>query len=115
MQVAAEHPKAVGERSRIGVKERLLLDGVALHAGGVSPGDIEFATAIEADFADSGLTVGDRAAVAAGEAAHAIVAERFDEGRIGFADSVVENVAQGGHAKTSPFILARERALKALD
>ena len=102
MEVATQHAEAVGERSGISMEERLLLDGVALHAGGVSPRDIEFATAIEADLADSGLTVGDRAAVAAGEAAHAIVSERLDEGRISFADSLVENVAQGGHGRPLP-------------
>jgi len=97
MQIAAEHAEAVGESARIGVEERLLLDGIALHAGRVSPGDVELAAAIEADFADSGLTVGDGTTVAAGEAADAVVAEIFDQARIGFADSLVENVAQGGH------------------
>jgi len=93
MQVATKHAEAVGERSGISVEEGLLLDGIALHAGGVSPGDVEFAAAIEADFADSGLAVWDRAAVAAGEAADPVVADRLDEGRIGFSDSLVENVA----------------------
>ena len=74
MEIAAEHAEAVGERAGIGVEERLLLDGIALHSGGVSPGDVELAAAIEADLADSGLAFGDRAAVAAGEAADAVVA-----------------------------------------
>src|SRR5689334_19669528 len=38
MQVATQHAEAVGERAGISVKERLLLDGIALHASGVSPG-----------------------------------------------------------------------------
>jgi hypothetical protein len=97
MEVAAEHAEAVGESAGIGVEERLLLDGIALHAGRVSPGNVELAAAIEADFADSGLTVGDWTTVAAGETADAVVAEIFDQARIGFADSLVENVAQGGH------------------
>jgi len=93
MQVATEHAEAVGECSRISMEEGFFLNGIALHPSGVSPGDIEFATAIEADPADAGLAVGNWAAVAAGIAADAIVAERLDEGRIGFADSLVENVA----------------------
>jgi hypothetical protein len=70
-----------------------------LHAGGVSPGDVKFAAAIESDFTDSGLAFGDRAAVAAGDATDAVVAESLNEAGIGFADSLVENVAQGGHGK----------------
>jgi hypothetical protein len=97
MQIAAEHTEAVCESAGIGVEEGLLLDGIALHAGGVSPGNVEFAATIEADFADSRLTVGDWTTVAAGKAADAVVAEILDETRIGFADSLVENVAQGGH------------------
>jgi hypothetical protein len=99
MQIAAEHAEAVGESAGVGVEEGLLLDGIALHAGGVSPGDVEFAAAIEANFADSGLTVGDWTTVAAGEAADAVIAEIFNQARISFADSLVENVAQGGHGE----------------
>src|SRR3974377_1080065 len=51
MQVATQHAEAVGERARMSVKERLLLDGVALHAGGISPGDKERPAAIETHFA----------------------------------------------------------------
>jgi hypothetical protein len=73
MKVTAEHSEAVGERSGIGVKERFFFDGIALRAGGVSPGNIECASAIEADFADAGLAFGDRTAVAARETADAVV------------------------------------------
>jgi hypothetical protein len=37
--------------------------------------------------------------VAAGEAADAVVAEILDQGRVGFADSLVEDVAEGGHGE----------------
>jgi len=99
MQVAAEHPEAVGERTGVSMEERLLFDGIALHAGGVTPGGVEFAATVEADFADSGLAIGDRAAMAAGETADAVVAEILDEGRIGFADSLVEDVAECWHGE----------------
>ena len=77
------------------MEERLLLDGITLHTGGVSPRDIERATAVVADFADSGLAVGNGAAMAAGEAADPVVVEFFVESGFGFADSLVEDVAQG--------------------
>jgi hypothetical protein len=111
MQIAAEHAEAIGERSGIRVEEWLFLDGVALHAGGVSPGDEEFSAAIEADFADAGLAFGNGAAVAAGETADAVVVEFFVERRICLADSLVEDVAQGGHGRTSAIILALSWAL----
>ena len=97
MQVAAEHAEAVGERAGMGVEEGLFLDGIALHAGGVSPWNEEGAGAIEADFADSGLAVRDGAAVSAGEAADAVVVEFFVKRGGGFADVVVEDLAEGGH------------------
>jgi hypothetical protein len=79
------------------VEEWFLFDGVALGAGGVSPGDVEGTAAIVADFADAGLAFGDGAAVSAGEAAHAIVLDLLVEIGIGFADLLVENGAEGGH------------------
>jgi hypothetical protein len=78
------------------MEKRLLLDGIALRAGGVSPGDVELAAAIEADFADAGLAIGNRATVAAGEAANAVVAEILDQRRFGFADALIQDFAQGG-------------------
>jgi hypothetical protein len=73
VQVAAQHAEAVGQRAGIGVEKRLLLDGIALRSGDVSPGNVELAAAVEADFADAGLAFGNGAAVSAGEAAQAIV------------------------------------------
>jgi hypothetical protein len=79
------------------VEEWFLLDWIALRASGVSPGDVESAAAIVADFADAGLAFGDGAAMSAGEAAHAIVLDLLVEIGIGFADLLVENGAEGGH------------------
>jgi hypothetical protein len=77
-----------------------------LHAGGVSPGDVEFAAAVEPDLADSGLAVGDGATVSAGVAPDAVVADVFAEGRLGFADALIEDGAEGGHGVGSVAILA---------
>jgi hypothetical protein len=83
----------------MGVEERLFLDGVTLGSGGISPGDVECAAAVVADFADAGLAFGNGTAVSAGKAADAIVVEMFVEGGIGFSDSFVEDGAEGGHSK----------------
>ena len=61
------------------MKERLLLDGIALHAADVAPGHVERAAPVVANFADAGQAVGNGAAVAAGIAAHAIAVELFVE------------------------------------
>ena len=55
VEVASQHAEAIGESARMGVEERLLFDGIALQSGGVSPGDVERAAAVEADLAYAGL------------------------------------------------------------
>ena len=92
MEVAAEHPEAVGERSRVGMEEGLLFDRVALHAAHVAPGHVELAAAIEADLADARQAVGDGTAVAAREATHAVSVKLFVE--VSLADVRVQNFAK---------------------
>jgi hypothetical protein len=70
-----------------------------LHAGGVSPGDVERAGAVVADFADAGLAFGNGAAVAAGKAADAVVGEFFVERGVRLANVAVEDVAEAGHRR----------------
>ena len=94
MQIASHHAEAVGERAGMRVEERLFFDGIALHAGGVSPGDVERAAAVVADFADTGLALGNGTTVAAGEATDAVVVKFFVERGIGLADSFVEDFAE---------------------
>jgi hypothetical protein len=79
------------------VEEWFLFDWVALSSGGVSPGCVERAAAVEADFANAGLAFGNRAAVAAGKAADAVVTEFFVERGISLANFLVEDGAEGGH------------------
>ena len=89
VEIAAHHAEAVGESSGMGVEEGLLFHGIALGSGGVSPGNVEFAAAVEADFADSGLAFGDGTTMPAGEAAQAMVFKVLDQAWVGLADLLV--------------------------
>jgi hypothetical protein len=97
MQVTPQHPEAIGERAGISVKKRFLLDRIALRAGSIAPRDKQRSAAVVADFADAGLALGDGTAMSAGEAANPVVLELLVKTGIRFADSLVENTAQGGH------------------
>src|SRR5450631_1962340 len=81
------------------MKKRFLLDRVTLHSGNISPGNVERATVVEANLTDTGLSLGNGAAMAAGIAAHTIAFQLFPEGGVAFADAVVsrQDVAQRGH------------------
>jgi hypothetical protein len=81
------------------VEEGLLLDGVTLNSGNIAPGNIERATVIEANLADTGLSLGNRAAVAAGIAAYSIAIQLFPKSRVAFADAGVrgKDVVQRDH------------------
>jgi hypothetical protein len=72
MQITSQHSKAISERTGIGVKEGLFLDGVALDAADVSPWDVKCSPFIKTNFADSRLSVRDRATVTARVTADAI-------------------------------------------
>src|SRR5262249_44079476 len=65
VEIAAEHSKAVGERTGVGVEERLLLDRIALNATDISPGDTQPAALVEPDLADADGALGQRTFVAA--------------------------------------------------
>jgi len=99
VQIAAQHSETVSEGSGVGVEERLLFDRVTLHSGNIAPGNVERATVVEANLADTGLSLGNRAAVAAGIAAYAIAIQLFPKGGFAFADALVrrQNVVQRGH------------------
>src|SRR5262249_9550631 len=79
VQVAAEHPEGEGVGSGKGVKERLLLDGVALDRPDVAPRDLEPPALVVADAADSLAAIRDGAAVSAGEALQASVGQPLDQ------------------------------------
>jgi len=88
------------------VEKRLLLDGIALHSADVAPGNIERTAAVEANFADAGLSVGNRAAVPAGVTAYAVAIELLDEVGVGLSNALIQNVAEGGHDSILSPILA---------
>ncbi len=77
------------------MEERLLLDGIALHAAHISPGHVQSAAAVVANLADSGLPFRDGTAMAAGEAAKPIAVELFV--KLAFACVLVDDIAEGGH------------------
>jgi hypothetical protein len=77
VQVATQHPKAVGQRARVGVIKGLLFDGIALRAGDVAPGHKEFAAVVVPDLANSRLPIRYSAAMPAGVTAHESALELF--------------------------------------
>jgi hypothetical protein len=96
MEVAAEHPEAIGKGPGVGVEERLLLDRVALYAADIPPRHVQSAAPVVADFADAGLTFGNRAAMTAGVAANAIAIEFLVE--VAFSHSLIHDFAKSWHA-----------------
>jgi hypothetical protein len=76
----------------MGVEERLLLDGIALHTANVSPRYVELPSAVEANLADAQLPFRNRAAVAAGVAAHAITIQFLVE--ISLAHVLAQKIAK---------------------
>lgn len=112
MQIATQHSEAVRERSGRSVKERLLLDGIALHSGNVTERNVELAAAIEAYFADSRLPFLNRTAMTARKAANAAVAARsgidgLPKRAIADAHAPIENLAQRGHTSIVRLMRAR--------
>jgi hypothetical protein len=75
VQVATQHPEAVGQRARVGVIKGLLFDGIALRAGDVAPGHKEFAALVVPDFANSHLPIRYSAAMPARITAHKAAVE----------------------------------------
>src|SRR5579872_3012647 len=95
MQIASQHSEAVGQRARVGVKERLLLDGITLHAADVSPRYIQRAAAVVPHFANAGLSLRDGAAMPACVTADAVAIKFLV--KIAFAHLLVDNFAQCSH------------------
>jgi hypothetical protein len=97
VQIASEHAEAVGKRTGISVEERLLLNGIALHAADISPGHVESSALVVANFANSGLSFWDGATVPTGETADAIAIQLFVKIGISYLNVPVEDVAKSGH------------------
>jgi hypothetical protein len=93
VEVASEHAEAVCERARIGVKKRLLLNRIALHAADVAPRDVQLAALVETDFTHADGTLGQRTAMAAREAPKSPVRQPFVE--LAFPRFAPENLGEG--------------------
>ena len=75
------------------MKERLFLNGIALHSTDVSPGNVELPSLIESDFTNSCVAFSDWATVSTGIAAEAIALDGFVQ--FAFADILIQNFAEG--------------------
>ena len=107
MQIAAEHAEAVRQRARMHVKERLLLDRIALHAAGISPRHHQPSALVEAHLADAERARGNLAVVAARVAVHPVVVEMVIQ--LAFARARREDVFQGCHVLVCPSIVRHAR------
>ena len=81
----------------MGMKERFLLDRIALHAADIAVWNVQHAAAVEADLADAGGAVGDGARVTARMAAQPATIDRFDELRRSLDCSGFEQLTESGH------------------
>src|SRR5580698_8982541 len=97
MQVASQHAETVGECAGIGVKKRLLLNGIALYAAHITPRHVESSTLVVADFTDTGLAIGNGTAMAACVTADAVAVELLVQ--LAFADVLINDVTQSRHRK----------------
>ena len=79
VQIAAEHPEAVRQRTGMRVEERLLLVGIALHAVEVQQKNKQTSALVEADLAHANRAFRQRTAMSARVAAQTSVGQRFVE------------------------------------
>ncbi len=96
VQITAQHAEAECQSPGTGVEERFLLDGIALHPGDVTPGNVQPATPVEAHLADAGKPFRDRTAVAAGIATDAVPIQRSP--KLTFANVIRQDFGQVRYA-----------------
>jgi len=77
------------------MKERLLLDRIALHSARVSPRNQQYSPTIKTNLANTWLSIGDGATVTAGKTPDTIAIKLLVE--IAFADILVNDFAKGRH------------------
>ena len=97
VKVTAKHAEAVRECPTVGMEERFFLNRITLHATYIAPRYVERPPAIETDFADSHLPVGNGTAVSAGVTAYAVAVERFAQLRRRYADVPFQDFLKGWH------------------
>jgi hypothetical protein len=77
------------------MKEGLLLNRIALHSAGISPRNQQYSATIKTNLANSWLSIGNGAAMTAGETPDTIAIKLLVE--IAFADILVNDFAKGRH------------------
>src|SRR5664280_2669529 len=97
MQITAQHTETVGESSAEGVEEWFLFDGIALHPADVPPGHLEHSALVESHLANTGLSVGNGAAVSAREAAHTVAVKLLAQLRRSFPDFLLQDFLEVSH------------------
>jgi hypothetical protein len=96
VQIAPQHAEAERARSGQSVKERFLLDRIALQRPDVSPGHIKLAAPIEPHLANPGESSGNRAAMSAGVATDPVAFERLI--KLAHAHARIQLFRQGAHS-----------------
>ena len=97
VEVASQHAEAVGQRARVGMEERLLLNWIALYSADVSPGNVELAALVVADLAHAGLALKDGTTMSTGKTTNAIAINRLV--KLAFTDVLIQDFTQSGHDK----------------
>ena len=82
------------------MEEGFFLDGIALQRPHVSPWDVKFPAAIEANLADASLPLSNGTAMPAGKAANTVPLNGLV--KLAFPDVLVEYFAEGGQRKPLP-------------
>src|SRR6266498_3273487 len=95
MQIATEHPEAVRQGAGMRMKERLLLDRIALDAADITPRHLEPSTLVEAHLAHADRAVGQGAAMPARVAAQPAVGKRLVQ--LTVARLARQDLSQGRH------------------
>ena len=97
VEVASQHAETVGQRARVGMKERLLLNWIALYSTDVSPRDVKLAALVVADLAHAGLALKDGTTMSTGKTTNAIAINRLV--KLAFTDVLIQDFTQSGHDK----------------
>src|SRR4029077_13925907 len=95
MKIATQHAEAVGQRTRIGMEEGLLLDRIALHAADIAPRDVEGSATVVTDLTYTGLPVGDRATMSACVATNTVAIQLLVE--LTLAHLLIDDFTKSGH------------------
>jgi hypothetical protein len=89
------------------MKKRLLFDWIALHATDISPRYVQLPALVVTNFAHTGLTFRNWAAMTAGKAPDPVPLDSFVQ--VAFANVLVEDFSEGGQLETSVYLFYDSR------